>query len=59
MDDLPVDAAGNIVFPPEEQLRERLFPSDEDPFEDLGLIVFSFGDGTENRGDSPRVMVLD
>ena len=59
MDDLPVDAAGNIVFPPEEQFRERLFPSDEDPFEDLNTIVFSFGDGTENRGDAPRLMILD
>ena len=59
MDDLlPLDQEGNPVFTEIDELRTMLESGELDP-DDLDLPVFSDGDGTENRGDRPRLMVLD
>lgn len=60
--DVAYDQDGNPIFPPLEELQSlidsgEIDPDDPDPTEGQ-IAVFDDGDGTENRGDAPRLMVL-
>ena len=57
-DNLPLDQNGNPVFPPVEELQALLEEEGIDPNNFPDLRVFDDGDGSEQRGDSPRTFAL-
>ena len=56
--DVAYDQDGNPISPPLEELQSMIDSGEIDPTEE-SIVVFNDGDGTENRGDAPRLMILD
>lgn len=57
MGDVAYDEDGNPIFPLSEELLAMIESGEIDP-DDIELPIFDDGDGTEDRGDRPRLMVL-